>query len=153
MDHFNWDDLRFFLSVARAGRLTTAARRLGADHATVSRRITALEKALQAKLFERSPQGYALTAQGERLLERADALRRPQRFHQLLQACDCDFHGRLGWQDRPVPGRDLFPSALEAAQSVDAATIAHACERKEDIPGRVHAARVEAVAARLGRRE
>ena len=88
-----------------------------------------------------------------RLLERADALRRPQRFHQLLQACDCDFHGRLGWQDRPVPGRDLFPSALEAAQSVDAATIAHACERKEDIPGRVHAARVEAVAARLGRRE
>ncbi len=74
MDHFNWDDLRFFLSVARAGRLTTAARRLGADHATVSRRITALEKSLQAKLFERSPQGYALTTQGDRLLERAEAI-------------------------------------------------------------------------------
>ena len=88
-----------------------------------------------------------------RLLEKADALRRPQRFQQLLQACDCDFHGRLGWEDRPVPGRELFPAALEAAQSVDAAAIARACERKEDIPGRLHAARVAAVAARLGRRE
>ena len=88
-----------------------------------------------------------------RLLEKADALRRPQRFQQLLQACDCDFHGRLGWEDRPVPGRELFPAALEAAQSVDAAAIARACERKEDIPGRLHAARVAAVASRLGRRE
>jgi tRNA nucleotidyltransferase (CCA-adding enzyme) len=88
-----------------------------------------------------------------RLLEKADALRRPQRFQQLLQACDCDFHGRLGWEDRPVPGREQFPAALEAAQSVDAAAIARACERKEDIPGRLHAARVAAVAARLGRRE
>ena len=43
------------------GRLTAAARRLGADHATVSRRIAALEEALKAKLFERRPQGYALT--------------------------------------------------------------------------------------------
>ena len=88
-----------------------------------------------------------------RLLEKADALRRPQRFQQLLQACDCDFHGRLGWEDRPVPGRELFPAALEAAQSVDAAAIARACERKEDIPGRLHAARVAAVASRLDRRE
>ena len=87
------------------------------------------------------------------LLEKADALRRPQRFQQLLQACDCDFHGRLGWEDRPVPGRELFPAALEAAQSVDAAAIARACERKEDIPGRLHAARVAAVASRLDRRE
>ena len=88
-----------------------------------------------------------------RLLEKADALRRPQRFQQLLQACECDFHGRLGWEDRPVPGREQFPAALEAAQSVDAAAIARACERKEDIPGRLHAARVAAVASRLDRRE
>ncbi len=74
MDRFNWDDLKYFLSVVRAGRLTKAAKRLGADHATVSRRITALETALQAKLFERSPQGYALTAQGERLLSKAEAV-------------------------------------------------------------------------------
>ena len=74
MSRFDWDDLRFFLAVARAGRLTVAARRLGADHATVSRRITALETALKAKLFERRPQGYALTQQGERLLAKAEAM-------------------------------------------------------------------------------
>ena len=51
MERFDWDDLRFFLAVARSGRLTAAARRLGADHATVSRRITSLEEALKAKLF------------------------------------------------------------------------------------------------------
>jgi tRNA nucleotidyltransferase (CCA-adding enzyme) len=87
-----------------------------------------------------------------RLLESADALRRPQRFRQLLDACDCDFHGRLGWQDKPVPAPELFPSALEAAQSVDAAAIARACDGKE-IPARLRAARVAAVAARLGRAE
>ncbi|GGC79098.1 LysR family transcriptional regulator [Chelatococcus reniformis] len=74
MTGFDWDDLRFFLSVARAGRLTVAARRLGADHATVSRRITSLEASLKAKLFERRPQGYQLTAHGERLLTKAEAI-------------------------------------------------------------------------------
>lgn len=74
MNRFDWDDLRYFLSVARAGRLTVAARRLGADHATVSRRITSLETALKTKLFERRPHGYQLTAQGERLLANAEAI-------------------------------------------------------------------------------
>src|SRR4051794_3986502 len=74
MSRFDWDDLRFFLAVARAGRLTVAARRLGADHATVSRRISALETALKAKLFERRPQGYVLTEHGERLLGKAESI-------------------------------------------------------------------------------
>jgi DNA-binding transcriptional LysR family regulator len=74
VSRFDWDDLRFFLAVARAGRLTVAARRLGADHATVSRRISALETALKAKLFERRPQGYALTEHGERLLGKAESM-------------------------------------------------------------------------------
>lgn len=74
MSRFDWDDLRFFLAVARAGRLTVAARRLGADHATVSRRITALEQALQATLFERRPQGYVLTPHGDRLMASAEAI-------------------------------------------------------------------------------
>ena len=74
LERFDWDDLRFFLAGARAGRLTAAARRLGADHATVSRRITSLEEALKAKLFERRPQGYTLTAHGERLLAKAESM-------------------------------------------------------------------------------
>ncbi len=74
MERFDWDDLRFFLAVARSGRLTAAARRLGADHATVSRRVTSLEEALKAKLFERRPQGYTLTPHGERLLAKAESM-------------------------------------------------------------------------------
>ena len=74
MSAFDWDDLRFFLAVARAGRLTVAARQLEADHTTVSRRISALEASLKAKLFERSPQGYTLTEQGERLLSHAERM-------------------------------------------------------------------------------
>lgn len=74
MERFDWDDLRFFLAVARCGRLTTAARRLGADHATVSRRISSLEAALKAKLFERRPQGYGLTLHGEQLLTKAETM-------------------------------------------------------------------------------
>ena len=81
-----------------------------------------------------------------RLLEKTDALRRPQRFRQLLEACDCDFHGRTGWQDKPFPAREIFPLALEAARSVDAAAIARNCARQEDIPERLHAARAAAVA-------
>lgn len=74
MAEFDWNNLRAFLAVARAGRLTAAAARLGADHATISRRVTALEGALRARLFDRSPSGYALTAHGESLMARAEAM-------------------------------------------------------------------------------
>lgn len=70
----NWDDYRFFLAVARAGRITVAAKTLGTDHSTVSRRIHALEQALGATLFERSPRGYVLTVQGSQLLSAAEAM-------------------------------------------------------------------------------
>jgi DNA-binding transcriptional LysR family regulator len=71
---FDWDLLQSFLAVARAGKLTSAARRLKIDHSTLSRRLTTLEAGLGAKLFERHVSGYALTPQGERLLERAEII-------------------------------------------------------------------------------
>jgi DNA-binding transcriptional LysR family regulator len=74
MAEFDWNNLRTFLAVARSGRLTAAAARLGADHTTVGRRIAALEQSLKAKLFNRSPTGYSLTPQGERLLARAEQM-------------------------------------------------------------------------------
>ncbi len=80
-----------------------------------------------------------------RLLENADALRRPKRFAQLLEACACDFHGRLGWETKIQPDPDLFVRALAAAQSVDAAEIARCCVDSTQIPERLHAARVDAV--------
>lgn len=64
----NWDDLRVFLAVARAGSLSGAARSLEVNHSTVFRRITGLEETLGVRLFERLPTGYVLTAAGEETL-------------------------------------------------------------------------------------
>ncbi|GAB3126629.1 LysR family transcriptional regulator [Novispirillum itersonii] len=69
-----WDDLRFFLELSRCGSLSETARRLKADHATVSRRITALETRLGLKLFTRLPRGYLLTPEGHDLADRATAV-------------------------------------------------------------------------------
>lgn len=68
---FDWEDLRHFLAVAQAGSLSGAARRLKVDHATVSRRLAALEAALQATLVERLPRSCRLTAVGEQVLDHA----------------------------------------------------------------------------------
>ncbi|ASW05509.1 MULTISPECIES: LysR family transcriptional regulator [unclassified Rhizobium] len=70
--HFTWDDLQFFLAVARTGQLSTAARQLRSSHATVSRRIDRLEFALKVKLFERNPRGYMLTSMGQRFVDTAE---------------------------------------------------------------------------------
>lgn len=70
----NWDDYRYFLSVARLGQLTRAGRQLGVDHATVSRRVKALEKRLGTKLFDASPKGYALTRDGAALLNAVESM-------------------------------------------------------------------------------
>ncbi|HEX8365350.1 MAG TPA: LysR family transcriptional regulator [Allosphingosinicella sp.] len=76
MAEFDWNDLKAFLGVSRSGRLTAAAARLGLDHSTLSRRLGALEHALKAKLFDRSPSGYRLTEQGRRLLPIAEEMER-----------------------------------------------------------------------------
>lgn len=70
----DWDDLRIFLAVARADSLSGAGRRLGIDASTVGRRVARLEQGLGAKLFIKTPQGYALAAEGERLLPHAEAV-------------------------------------------------------------------------------
>jgi tRNA nucleotidyltransferase (CCA-adding enzyme) len=80
-----------------------------------------------------------------KLLERADALRRPERFGQLLETCECDYRGRPGWEDRPWAAGDILRRALVAVQSVDAGAIAAACADKARIPERIHEARVAAV--------
>lgn len=69
----DWDDLRIFLAVARTDSLSGAGKRLKIDPATVGRRIARLEDAMAARLFVKSPQGYALTDHGTRLVPHAEA--------------------------------------------------------------------------------
>lgn len=71
---FNWNDLQAFLAVARTGRLTEAARSMGIEHTTLSRRIARLEGMLATKLFDRRPTGYSLTADGMALMPRAEEM-------------------------------------------------------------------------------
>src|SRR5579862_405083 len=70
----DWDDVRYFLAVARGGSVRAAAERLGVNHATVLRRIAQLEKHLGAQMFEKLPSGYRLTAAGEEVLELANQM-------------------------------------------------------------------------------
>jgi DNA-binding transcriptional LysR family regulator len=97
-----WDDLKFFLAVARTGQLTTAAKGLKVDNATVARRIRILETALDARLFDRNPKGYSLTEVGQRLLPSAEAMETTTlRAQAQLQGRDESLEGvvRLGAPD------------------------------------------------------
>ncbi|MDO9073172.1 MAG: multifunctional CCA addition/repair protein [Rubrivivax sp.] len=88
-----------------------------------------------------------------RLFERCDALRRPDRFAQVLLACACDARGRTGLEDRPYEPAARLPALLAAARAIDTAAVAAAAlargQQGPDIGLAVHAARTAAVATRL----
>ena len=83
------------------------------------------------------------------LLEKTDALRRPGRFQQLLEACVCDYTGRLGWEKRDYDSPLRLLDALSAVNAVEAGKIAATCADPGSIPQRIHEARVSAVKIRL----
>lgn len=70
----DWDDVRYFLAVARGGSVRAAAERLGVNHSTVLRRIAQLEERLGAQMFEKLPSGYRLMEAGEEVLEFAEQM-------------------------------------------------------------------------------
>jgi DNA-binding transcriptional LysR family regulator len=70
----DWDNVRVFLAVARGGQFVAAGKRLKLDHATVSRRIAALEASVGAKLFDRRTTGAKLTGAGERFISAAEQM-------------------------------------------------------------------------------
>lgn len=86
-----------------------------------------------------------------RLLERCDALRRPQRFLQALQACECDARGRTGLEDRPYPQAPRLQAALETVLAVDTGEVARQAQRQglggPAIGRAVRQVRVQALAA------
>jgi tRNA nucleotidyltransferase (CCA-adding enzyme) len=88
-----------------------------------------------------------------RLLERCDALRKPQRFAEVLQACECDARGRLGFEDRPYPQRPRLLAALNAAQAVATEPIARAAQQRgatgPEVGKAIAHARVAAVASTM----
>ncbi|HEY6942319.1 LysR family transcriptional regulator, partial [Dokdonella sp.] len=81
---FDWNDLRYVLAIARGGSLAAAARSLSVNHSTVFRRLAAFEDALGVRLFERLPEGYVLTAEGEAIRTHAEQVE--QSIHALERA-------------------------------------------------------------------
>ncbi|MEH6628782.1 MAG: LysR family transcriptional regulator [Motiliproteus sp.] len=83
----NWNDLRYFLALSRQGSVSGAGRLLGVEHTTVARRITALEKQLGSRLFDRLPSGYEMTQVAENLYPHALSM------EELMQAADREVFG------------------------------------------------------------
>lgn len=90
----DWDDLKYFLAVARAGSTLGAGRTLRVSQTTVARRLTALEQSLGLVLFERRQAGYALTPAGEALVAQAEA----------VEAAASSFSDAAGAQSRDASG-------------------------------------------------
>jgi DNA-binding transcriptional LysR family regulator len=70
----DWEDVRYFVALARRGTLSATARELRVNHATVARRVASLEAAVGRPLFDRRADGYALTADGKAVLDEARAM-------------------------------------------------------------------------------
>jgi tRNA nucleotidyltransferase (CCA-adding enzyme) len=85
-----------------------------------------------------------------KLLERCDVLRRPERFEDVLAACECDYRGRLGFGEKTYPQAPMWRVAMNAICAVDAGEIARSCHQEGQarrIAESIHQARVVAVAA------
>ena len=134
----DWDDLRFFIELARCGSLSETARRLQADHSTVARRVGNLEQALGLKLFDRLPRGCVLTAEGQRLNERSAAVeeaifsfqRQAQnggdRVEGLVRVSVPPSFGSLWLVPRLTALRDQFPKLiLDISGQTERANLSH----------------------------
>ncbi|MBL8524932.1 MAG: multifunctional CCA addition/repair protein [Betaproteobacteria bacterium] len=79
------------------------------------------------------------------LLDGTDALRRPARFHDFVESCACDHHGRLGFADAPYPQRDYLHAALHALQQLDFASTAAKAQQSgvADIGAAIQSAKLE----------
>lgn len=136
----NWDDLRVFLAVARAGSLSGAARSLGVNHSTVFRRVGAFEELLGVRLFERLPSGYLLTPAGEELREAA------QRIEEEILAVG-----------RQLRGQDLRLSGALRLTTIDMLALwllpRHLASFRRDYPGIELEVSVSNAALNLTKRE
>lgn len=111
----NWNDLPVLIAVAEAGTLAGAAHTLGVNHSTVFRRLNALEADVSTRLFDRLPEGYVLTAVGERMLELArQAQDAVQTIDRELAGRDLAAAGTVRVTTAPNIARTIVPAALKA---------------------------------------
>lgn len=114
----NWEDLRFFLAIARAGTISGAAKGLNVDQATVSRRLASLEAGLGIQLFIRLPRESRLTPIGEKILSEAKEIE--ERFFavaRLSSVAKTPLRSRVAISAPPILARHFFaPAVFDMAQ-------------------------------------
>lgn len=111
----DWDDVRYFLAVARQGSLSAAARILGVNHSTVLRRIAGLETAMGVRLFDKLPRGYALTVAGEELHRTALSMEETLAAASLrLSGRDAQLDGTLRVTTVDIMAMHVLPRHLAA---------------------------------------
>ena len=119
-DKFDWDDIRYFLAVARHGSTMAAARKLGVSQTTVARRIDGFERRLSAQLFERQKGGYQLTEAGARAVPAAEAVEaRMEGLAQNFPAAQAAAPGPLRVTTMDVIARYVLLSALDDVRAKD----------------------------------
>ncbi|MCP4999829.1 MAG: LysR family transcriptional regulator [Hyphomicrobiales bacterium] len=123
----DWSDLKYVLETVRQGGLSGAARVLGVNHATVSRRISAAEQTLGALLFDRLPGGYAPTEAG------LDAVRAAER----MEEADVELSLLIGSRDRALSGRVTVTAPQLMIERVLADIFADFCQLHPEIELRV----------------
>ncbi|MCW2246918.1 molybdate transport repressor ModE-like protein [Azospirillum fermentarium] len=111
----SWDDLRYLLAVARHGSLSAAARVLGVNHSTVLRRVTALEQTMGARLFDKLPGGYVLTAAGDEMTRVAQRVEEEMAAaNRLLSGRDAQLRGTVRVTTIDIVALHVLPRHLAA---------------------------------------
>jgi len=112
---FDWENLRCFLAVAQAGSLSAAARVLKVDHATISRRLSALEAELQVRLVDRLPRSCQLTALGQRIFAIAKEMDAAAfAVERVARAEQAPMVGKVTLSVPPVMANNFFAKQLPA---------------------------------------
>ncbi len=124
----NWNDVRHFLALARLRSVRAAGQALGVSHSTVARRVEALEERLAARLFDRTRDGYILTAAGRQMLPVAE------RIEQDMAALE---RGLVG-QDERLSGEVSLTCCDNFVASLLLRDLSEFCARYPDIELRVH---------------
>ncbi|MCJ8319035.1 MAG: LysR family transcriptional regulator [Colwellia sp.] len=119
----NWNDLKYFLALAREGTISSAGRLLNVKHTTVARRIEALEKSLGTRLFDKSRSGYAMTQAAENLFQQVVAMEEKVRTIDR-QAAN---------QDSALAGPLKLTIAFELANRLIIPKLDEFCQRFPDI--------------------
>lgn len=114
----DWDDVRTFLAIARGRSLSAAARELGVRQSTMSRRLEGLEQRAGARLLERTPRGYALTALGEAVLGNAERMEAEAiAVERLVQGRDVALSGVVRLTTVDIIAELVLPSAIARLQA------------------------------------